>query len=114
MHHTGYHSYSSIVRLLEKTVQWKHIHEKVRATLRQVFEAPGLVHPEMHSPTARAMYGVDLMLDANFEPKLLEVNNSPFEPLQSSSSFTPVAEVLYGVQGASLLVSLLDCSGFMM
>ncbi|KAG6543613.1 hypothetical protein Mapa_014976 [Marchantia paleacea] len=61
----------------EHNVQWKHIHEKVRATLLQVFEAPGLVHPEMHSPTARAMYGVDLMLDGNLEPKLLEVTYCP-------------------------------------
>ncbi|KAL6224262.1 hypothetical protein ACLB2K_003117 [Fragaria x ananassa] len=31
----------------------------------------------MHSPTSRAMYGVDVMLDTNFQPKLLEVTYCP-------------------------------------
>ncbi|KAL3685815.1 hypothetical protein R1sor_003837 [Riccia sorocarpa] len=61
----------------EHNVRWKDIHEKVKLTLRKVFEAPGLVHPEMQSARARAMYGVDLMLDDNFEPKLLEVTYCP-------------------------------------
>lgn len=41
--------------------------------IRSVFEAAAKVHPEMHSPMSRAMYGVDVMLDTNFQPKLLEV-----------------------------------------
>jgi hypothetical protein len=40
-----------------------------------VFEAAAVAHPEMHSPTSRAMYGVDVMLDSSFQPKLLEVGN---------------------------------------
>ncbi|KAL2653822.1 hypothetical protein R1flu_021950 [Riccia fluitans] len=61
----------------EHNVRWKDIHDRVKFTLRKVFEAPGLVHPEMHSGRARAMYGVDLMLDGNLEPKLLEVTYCP-------------------------------------
>lgn len=41
--------------------------------IRSVFEAAAVAHPEMHSPTSRAMYGVDVMLDSSFQPKLLEV-----------------------------------------
>lgn len=41
--------------------------------IRSVFESAAVVHPEMHSPTSRAMYGVDVMLDCQFQPKLLEV-----------------------------------------
>ena len=41
--------------------------------IRSVFEAAAVVHPEMHSPTSRAMYGVDVMLDKYFQPKILEV-----------------------------------------
>jgi hypothetical protein len=43
--------------------------------IRSVFEAAAVAHPEMHSPTSRAMYGVDVMLDSSFQPKLLEVGN---------------------------------------
>lgn len=43
--------------------------------IRSVFEAAAVTHPEMHSPTSRAMYGVDVMLDSSFQPKLLEVCN---------------------------------------
>ena len=35
------------------------------------------MHPEMHCPTTRAMYGVDVMLDNNFQPKILEVTYCP-------------------------------------
>jgi len=41
--------------------------------IRSVFEAAAVAHPEMHNPTSRAMYGVDVMLDGSFQPKLLEV-----------------------------------------
>lgn len=43
--------------------------------IRSVFESAALVHPEMHHPKSRAMYGVDVMLDCDFQPKLLEVRN---------------------------------------
>lgn len=41
--------------------------------IRSVFEAAASVHPEMDSPRSRAIYGVDVMLDSSFQPKLLEV-----------------------------------------
>lgn len=43
--------------------------------IRSVFEAAAVAHPEMHNPTSRAIYGVDVMLDSSFQPKLLEVGN---------------------------------------
>lgn len=54
-------------------VKWQDIHRRVREVLRAVFEGAAAVHPEMKSPTSRAIYGVDIMLDASFQPKLLEV-----------------------------------------
>uniref|UniRef100_A0A2N9H5T5 Tubulin--tyrosine ligase-like protein 12 SET-like domain-containing protein n=1 Tax=Fagus sylvatica TaxID=28930 RepID=A0A2N9H5T5_FAGSY len=42
-----------------------------------VFEGAAVVHPEMHSPRSRAIYGVDVMLDSSFQPKLLEVTYCP-------------------------------------
>lgn len=61
----------------EHQVKWLDIHSRVRRMIRSVFESAALVHPEMHSPMSRAMYGVDVMLDSSFKPKLLEVTYCP-------------------------------------
>ncbi|ESQ33251.1 hypothetical protein EUTSA_v10003638mg [Eutrema salsugineum] len=61
----------------EHNVKWLDIHEKVKQMIRQVFEAAALVHPEMQSPKSRAIYGVDVMLDSSFQPKILEVTYCP-------------------------------------
>jgi hypothetical protein len=61
---------------ISPSVKWLDIHTRVRNMIRSVFEAAAVAHPEMHSPTSRAaMYGVDVMLDSSFQPKLLEVCN---------------------------------------
>lgn len=65
-------------------VKWDDIHERVRTMIRSVFDSAATVHPEMHCPFSRSMYGVDVMLDHLFMPKLLEVCffpfNLPFSP----------------------------------
>ncbi|XP_068660374.1 uncharacterized protein [Aristolochia californica] len=61
----------------EHQVKWQDIHERVRRMIRSVFEAAAVVHPEMHNSMSRAMYGVDVMLDSSFQPKLLEVTYCP-------------------------------------
>ncbi|GAQ82856.1 Putative tubulin-tyrosine ligase [Klebsormidium nitens] len=61
----------------DHNVKWSGIHERIRAMLREVFEGAARVHPEMHDPHARAMYGVDVMLDSDMQPKLLEITYCP-------------------------------------
>ncbi|XP_020526121.1 tubulin--tyrosine ligase-like protein 12 [Amborella trichopoda] len=61
----------------EHHVRWLDIHQRVREMLRAVFESAAMVHPEMHNSFSRAMYGVDVMLDSNYYPKLLEVSYCP-------------------------------------
>ncbi|KAI9191719.1 hypothetical protein LWI28_012507 [Acer negundo] len=61
----------------EHQVKWFEIHQRVKKMIRSVFESAAAVHPEMHSPKSRAMYGVDVMLDSSFQPKLLEVTYCP-------------------------------------
>ena len=39
----------------------------------RVFESASAVHPEMQNTFSRAIYGVDVMLDNKFKPKILEV-----------------------------------------
>ncbi|XP_050377119.1 uncharacterized protein LOC126794441 [Argentina anserina] len=70
---------SEFVREFEQEhhVKWSDIHSRVKKMIRSVFEAAAKVHPEMHSPMSRAMYGVDVMLDTSFQPKLLEVTYCP-------------------------------------
>lgn len=48
-----------------------------RAMIRSVFEAAARQHPMMASPRARAMYGCDVMVTEDLEPRLLEVTFSP-------------------------------------
>lgn len=54
-------------------VNWLDIHQSISNMIRAVFESAVMVHPEMHSPSSRAIYGIDVMLDSCFQPKLLEV-----------------------------------------
>ncbi|OIV97356.1 hypothetical protein TanjilG_07108 [Lupinus angustifolius] len=61
----------------EHQVKWLDIHSRVRNLIRSVFEAAAVAHPEMHNPTSRAIYGVDVMLDSTFQPKILEVTYCP-------------------------------------
>ncbi|KAJ0987501.1 hypothetical protein J5N97_005857 [Dioscorea zingiberensis] len=61
----------------EHQVKWLDIHERIKNMIRSVFDSAATVHPEMHNPFSRAMYGVDVMLDSSFMPKLLEVTYCP-------------------------------------
>lgn len=54
-------------------VKWLDIHQRIRNIIRSVFDSAAIMHPEMHSPFSRAVYGVDVMLDCWFMPKILEV-----------------------------------------
>ncbi|XP_039144964.1 tubulin--tyrosine ligase-like protein 12 [Dioscorea cayenensis subsp. rotundata] len=62
---------------VEHQVKWLDIHERIKNMIRSVFDSAATVHPEMHNPNSRAMYGVDVMLDSSFMPKLLEVTYCP-------------------------------------
>ncbi|KAL5219467.1 hypothetical protein ABZP36_020151 [Zizania latifolia] len=61
----------------EHQVKWLEIHERIRDMIRCVFESATAVHPEMQNPFSRAIYGVDVMLDNRFTPKILEVTYCP-------------------------------------
>lgn len=54
-------------------VKWLDIHQRVKNMIRSVFEAAAVTHPEMQCSKSRAIYGMDVMLDNSFQPKLLEV-----------------------------------------
>ena len=56
-------------------VSWKDIDARIRQMLRELLSAAAAVHPEMQpeDDSCRALYGVDVMIDDQFQPKLLEV-----------------------------------------
>ena len=54
------------------------------------FKLAAVVLPEMQSSKSRAMYGVDVMLDYQFQPKLLEVCDRTFS-FYAYSLASPVA-----------------------
>jgi len=59
-------------------MQWSTINEKIKKMLRNVFIAVATKYPQMHDDKSRAVYGIDIMIDAeNMEPKLLEITFSP-------------------------------------
>ncbi|XP_074580605.1 uncharacterized protein LOC141837016, partial [Curcuma longa] len=61
----------------EHQVNWLEVHQKIQKMIRSVFDSAAAVHPEMHSARSRAIYGLDVMLDQSFKPKLLEVTYCP-------------------------------------
>ena len=48
-----------------KSVKWATIHEKIKKMLRNTFIAAAHKHPEMQSDMSRALYGVDVMVEAS-------------------------------------------------
>jgi len=61
-------------------IKWEDVQKKINEMCKKVFQAavandaPYGISPY---PQSGAMYGIDLMLDQGFEPKILEVNFSP-------------------------------------
>lgn len=72
--------YQDFIEEFEKdySVSWTGINEKIKKMLRNTFIAVATKYPEMHHDNSRAVYGIDIMIDAdNMEPKLLEITFSP-------------------------------------
>uniref|UniRef100_A0A7N0TS93 Tubulin--tyrosine ligase-like protein 12 SET-like domain-containing protein n=1 Tax=Kalanchoe fedtschenkoi TaxID=63787 RepID=A0A7N0TS93_KALFE len=61
----------------EHQVKWLDIHQRIIKMIRMLFEAAAVVQPDMHNQKSRAIYGLDVMLDSSFQPKLLEVTYCP-------------------------------------
>lgn len=67
--------YKDFIEEFEKDynpVQWSTIHDKIKKMLRNTFIAAGIKYPDMQDDKCRAVYGIDVMIDADtMEPKLL-------------------------------------------
>lgn len=60
-------------------IQWSTMQQRINQMLRQAFAAATPSPPQGIGANrqSRAMYGIDLMIDQDFQPVLLEVNFSP-------------------------------------
>ncbi|KMS96222.1 hypothetical protein BVRB_001310 [Beta vulgaris subsp. vulgaris] len=93
----------------EHQVKWSEVHQRVRNMIRSVFEAAAAVHPQMHSPKSRAIYGVDVMLDASFCPKLLEVTYCPDCTRACNYDMEPVLSDGAEIKGRDFFNSVFGC-----
>uniref|UniRef100_A0A0E0K9L6 Tubulin--tyrosine ligase-like protein 12 SET-like domain-containing protein n=1 Tax=Oryza punctata TaxID=4537 RepID=A0A0E0K9L6_ORYPU len=76
MNYIGRMNHMNTPEFEEHQVKWLEIHGRIRDMIR-VFESAAAVHPEMQNPFSRTIYGVDVMLDNKFNPKILEVTCCP-------------------------------------
>ncbi|CAN0240667.1 unnamed protein product, partial [Discosporangium mesarthrocarpum] len=81
-------------------LSWEDILGRIRSMIRSVFLAASRQQPGMSCPHARAVYGCDVMLTGDMQPRLLEVTFSPAN-LASSPAFP--------VQYPSYLDDLFGC-----
>jgi tubulin--tyrosine ligase-like protein 12 len=61
----------------EKNVKWDDVYQNIKIMVKELFLAVKRTHPQMHWPNARSVYGLDVMIDQHFQPKILEMTYSP-------------------------------------
>ena len=57
--------------------QWSETQAKIYQTIKEMFSIAAQQYPKMQNPKSRAIYGIDIILDENKLPHVLEVNFCP-------------------------------------
>lgn len=63
--------------LHEHNIDWDIIYKKLKKQIEIVFLLAGKDCPQMINENSKAIYGVDAMIDADLEPKIVEINFQP-------------------------------------
>ena len=63
--------------LQQNNVEWSSIYTKIKSAVKNIFLLAGKDCIQMNDPYSRAIYGLDIMIDTDLEPKVLEINFSP-------------------------------------
>ena len=71
------YNYEFVEYLEKNNIQWEGIYEKIKLNLKNVFIMASKNCPQMSDPYSRAIYGIDIMIDSDLNPRILEVNFSP-------------------------------------
>jgi tubulin--tyrosine ligase-like protein 12 len=58
-------------------INWNNIYEKIKINVKNLFLMAGKNCPQMSDPYSRSIYGIDIMIDEDLNPRILEVNFSP-------------------------------------
>lgn len=56
---------------------WEKMQAKMHDLIRDVFKAAVLYKPEIHNERSRSYYGIDIIVDENLNPSVLEITFSP-------------------------------------
>ena len=69
---------NEFIEYLEKNnISWDNIYEKIKLNVKNLFLMAGKNCPQMSDPYSRSIYGIDIMIDEDLNPRILEVNFSP-------------------------------------
>lgn len=70
--------YYQFIEYLEKNnIKWEPLYEKIKQAVKNSFIVAGKDCPQMSDPYSRAVYGLDIMIDSDLQPNILEINFSP-------------------------------------
>jgi len=61
----------------DKNISWDLTYGRIKDMVKEIFTAVNRAHPEMHNKNCRAIYGMDVMIDEDYQPKLLELTFAP-------------------------------------
>ncbi len=71
------YNYEFVEYLEKNNIKWTDIYEKIKFSVKNLFLMAGKNCPQMSDPYSRAIYGIDIMIDQELNPRILEVNFSP-------------------------------------
>jgi tubulin--tyrosine ligase-like protein 12 len=63
--------------LKENNIEWDPIYNKLKAKVKKIFILASKDCPQMINYSSRAIYGLDAMIDENYEPYVIEINFQP-------------------------------------
>jgi tubulin--tyrosine ligase-like protein 12 len=73
--------------LKQNNIDWNVIYDKIKQAVKDTFITAAINCPQMTDYYARSIYGLDIMLDENLQPYVLEFNFSP--DCTRACKFTP-------------------------
>lgn len=89
--------YYELIERFEQEYQrpWAPVQQAIYSMFTEIFTAAAKGYPEMFNRKSRAMYGIDVMVNADFTPQLLEINFCP-DCKRATVQFPPFTDDIFG------------------